>query len=70
MAQKSSYNEFMRETHERHGTANKCYILLCGENPEVAIRGKQSGEIRFYCARCASELLETFSNLFEIPSGK
>ena len=41
-----------------------CYIPNCDRNSEVALKGLISGRVNYYCARCASELLEEFSEFF------
>jgi len=46
--------------------ANACYIVNCENTTSVAVRGLQSGDVRFYCERCAEELLTDFNTLFEL----
>lgn len=61
----SRFDEAVKRNHEILGTSNACYILSCGQSTEVALRGKESGDVHFYCGRCAGELLSTFNNLYE-----
>lgn len=59
----TNFTETVRVWHQILKTTNKCYIIACGEATEVALKGKQSGEVKFYCKRCAEELVRT--GLFE-----
>lgn len=52
------FAEAARKGHELLGTLNKCYILVCGRDTTVALRGLESGTVNFYCERCAEELME------------
>jgi transposase-like protein len=51
-----TFDEVVKEHHEVLGTTTKCYILTCGQDAVVVMRGNQSGNTQFYCQRCADEL--------------
>jgi hypothetical protein len=58
-----TFDEVVKEHHEVLKTTNKCYILNCGNIPEIILRGKQSGNIHYYCRECSFNLINT--GLFE-----
>jgi len=63
-----TFHEVMLDGGRYRQKINACYIPSCDGDSKVAIRGLQSGEVRFYCALCASEMLQFFPNLFEAAS--
>lgn len=63
--QMANFEETLRLNHEVLGTSNACWILTCGRETKIALRGKQSEVTHFYCLLCAHHLMLTFPNLFE-----
>lgn len=63
----TAFDTVLKQYHGVLQTENKCNILCCGENTEIALIGIESGNKRFYCKRCADELLTT--GLFVIELG-
>lgn len=61
------FEETVRQCHERLGDPiDNCFIVNCKNKAVVPVRGIKSGKVKFYCARCAAELLTDFYNLFEV----
>lgn len=61
-----TFDQTVKELHEFLGTTNRCYIVNCGENPEVKVLEIRTGVERFYCLRCALELIDLAPNFFQL----